>query len=1018
MMKKWLVVCSLFLLPSCFAHQTSSEARYRLLLQDQIVDNIKIGDKINVEPRTLEYEGEKKTVSGQIILPDGSSKVGKAFTVEMPGIYTVSYRAFFGTHEESVSLYYHCHRTSGDFFISSNKNNPALSGEYSHPITNGSIKGAVLNLDTSTTYTFDGEIDFSSYDFSNSFIDFVVDTSKQNSSDIESFTIRLTDTEDEGNYVDITVTDSGPIDDDGKGCYLLAGSNSQFKTGFEGGRNGRFHTSKYGTNIGMSFRDLPEKSAKVASLYFKYSEKELHASPLFGRQGAAAKDILTDLDDKEIYGSGIWNGFKNGKATLSIFANSLLNSSARLIVSKIANYDLSPLDFVDTDAPVIKIKYNGQSSISVPKASVNKPYRIFDAEVSDNYDRHLSYSTYVTYYDMSHGVDKDVSVINGTFTPKEEGKYTITYVAKDHSLNETTKTLDIVAINDPQEVHINLDKDTIDQELYSLVTIPSTEEVKDKITDGSGRSSVQREVYSPDNNLIEVEGNSFVPTQIGQYRVVYKATDYINNIATATLKVNISDPGHPVFVENFSLPPILINGHNYTLPEYSGAEVVDGVTRYLTASVSVNGEPLVNNSFTATGTSAVIKYTLKGVKGNIEHIENVQVIDVGYPIHLEKYFQGDFIEESNTNDVTLKASSSNAHDIFASILSYKNLYVKFAIDKDSFACDELEFKFTDSTNKNNSLSFHIKVKSNQTYLSIGSSKTDYEFSSFIEDDNETYAIDFNSSTRVLKDVLHKDVELVNYNDQGEPFIGFGGGVYLDITMKNIKSDSFVKMYSISNQPLGHLNYSEYYDFSDPIIVFHDNFITEQEYGADAFVPGVEIFDVLSNAEVTVSVKAPDGTYKIRNLDGRVDHSFVLDQFGSYLVTYRGEDSEGNIVSYPRKILVYDFIAPEITITGSLKATYGINASVTIPSYKVTDNLNDYTLDILLIMPNDEVRLLLIDRNGQVTSYLEKDNMYYNSSFKVNSKTFRAEQYGHYIMRFVAYDSDYNKTVKELSFDVK
>jgi hypothetical protein len=70
------------------------------------------------------------------------------------------------------------------------------------------------------------------------------------------------------------------------------------------------------------------------------------------------------------------------------------------------------------------------------------------------------------------------------------------------------------------------------------------------------------------------------------------------------------------------------------------------------------------------------------------------------------------------------------------------------------------------------------------------------------------------------------------------------------------------------------------------------------------------------------------------------------------------------------------------------------------------------------MPDNQQRLLLTDKNGTVTSYLEADSMVYNSSFKVNSTTFKAEQYGKYTMRFVAYDSDFNKSAKELSFEVK
>ena len=47
---------------------------------------------------------------------------------------------------------------------------------------------------------------------------------------------------------------------------------------------------------------------------------------------------------------------------------------------------------------------------------------------------------------------------------------------------------------------------------------------------------------------------------------------------------------------------------------------------------------------------------------------------------------------------------------------------------------------------------------------------------------------------------------------------------------------------------------------------------------------------------------------------------------------------------------------------------------------MTDNLNDYKLDIFLIMPDNQERLLLTDKNGTVTSYLDENSMIYNPSF--------------------------------------
>ena len=1021
MRKKWLLLPTLFLLASCSNVAERSFVR-PYLLADQTIDNVKIGDKYQVEEKTLTYLGESKVVKGQIILPDGTSKSGDSFIIEMPGIYTVKYRAFFGTHEESYCIYYHCHKTSGDFFVSSNKDNPATNGEYSHPRDAGPITGAKLSLDMKTVFTYDKVIDFSSYNSNESFIDFVVDTSdmthenRLDSGDIETFTVRLTDVEDNNNFVDISVTDSGPTDDEGYGCYLLAGSNSQFKTGYEGGRNGLLHISKYGTNVGMSFRDLPERSEQIARLYFNYSNKELYVSPLIN---SGVKDIITDLDDKDIYGSSIWEGFKSGKATLSIFANSLRANTGTVIVTKIATQDLSSLDFVDEAAPTIKVDYKGQSSISVPKASVGKPYQIFEAEISDNFDNNLSYDNYVTFDDTGAGKTRDISITNGKFTPDKAGVYTITYTARDHSNNVATKTVDVTAINDAQTITITLDENTITQDIFSKVTLPSTEAVKTKVSGGSGKSTIVRTVYDTNNKPMEIKGDSFVPDTVGAYKVYYQATDYIGNIATALLTVDSIDPGHPVFIEDFALPRVAIKGHKYRLPAYQGAEVINGKTTYLESKVFVNEAELTgDNEFTA-GESCNVKYILNGTTGNQQYAKSIDVINVGKPLDLSKYFVGNFDKFVDIDNVTLASSLNNPKAFFASVLPYDNPYVKFAIDRSNIHFQELVIKFSDSTQLNNSLTFHVKFRMDQTYISLGDSAEEIEFPHSEEAGGEAYAIDILNSTRVLKDALHKELLTVKTNDQGEPFTGFTGGIYLDVEMVNNTGTSSLKMLNVSNQPLGKFDLGDdYFDFTTPVIIFNNEFAYEQSYGNNAYIPTVQVFDVLSNVQVTVSARAPDDTFKFTNKDATKSHTFLLDQFGEYLITYKATDAEGNYVSYPRKISVYDYTTPELTITGKLKSSYSLNAPIKIPAYKVSDNLNDYTLDIFVIMPDNQQRLLLIDHNGEVTSYLEKNNMLYNASFKVNSTTFRAEQRGNYTLRYVAYDSDFNRVIKELYFTVK
>ena len=1009
-MRKKLLLLPLLVLSLASVSGANISKQIPVLSADETIDNVKIGDVFEVEPRTLEYEGQKQTVEGQIILPDGTSKEGKQFTIKMPGVYTVNYRAFFGAHEVSLSKYYHCHRTSADFFISSESKNQPAVGEYSHPLRSGEIKGAKLTLDTKTTFTYENEIDFSTYNPNDSFIDVIVDTSKQSTSDLETFTIRLTDVENHNNYVDITVTDSGPIDDDGRGCYVLAGSNTQFKTGYEGTR---LHINKYGTNVGMSFRNLPEKSAQVAKFYFDYAERMPYVSPLLNQSGVRVK--ITDLDDKTVYGSNIWEGFTSGKATLSIFANSLSNSSATLIVTKIANTDLSPLDFVDDVKPSINIDYAGQNQYDLPKATVNKPYKIYNAVVTDNFDKNLSYSNYVTHFDSVNNKTKDVSIVNNSFTPKEEGNYKITYVTRDHSNNAASREIIINTINSAQTMSLSLDTTSVSQELYSNISLPLTSDVH--VTGGSGVPTITRTLVDSNNKAIDIDGDVFVPNKIGTYKAIYKATDYIGNIAKVNFTITVTDPGHPIFVGEPYLPRLLIKGHKYKLSEYPGVEVINNETVSLASKVYVNGTLITSDTFTA-GSSCTVKYQLNGTTGTETYQRSIDVVESGNPINFANYFHGDFVKDVHAEDVQLTAYGGTAHDLFASVLPYDNPFIKFSVDPSNVNFERLIIKFSDSINPNNSLTFKIRFSSGKAYVFVLGDGNEFEFGSAISGSEESYAIDFLTSGRVLRDVNHTEITAIKYNDQGKPFTGFEGGLYLDITMEEISSTSSIKILTISNQVMGHLNMDNYIDFALPIIILKGRFITEQSYQANAYIPSADVFDVLSDSSVTVSVKAPDGTFKFQNRDATIEQTFKLDQFGAYTVTYYGQDGAGKTTSFRRKVTVYDFNAPVITLNSGLNETYKINDEISIPSYSVSDNQNDYKLDIFLIMPDGEERLLMTDKNGTVKSYLEADSMIYNASFKVNSTTFKAEQYGKYTMRFVAYDSDFNKAVQELHFEVK
>lgn len=972
---------------------------------------VHVGDSIQVPKRTLVHNSESKEVQGQIIFPDGSGKSGRSFIVTSPGAYQVVYRAYFGVEEEKETITYTCNRESGDFFTSSNPKNLATSGEYTYNNDVHSVQGAVLKLESKQSFTLNEVLNFNTFDPSNPFLELIVDTSKQGESDIETLTVRLTDVEDNSNYVDLVINDSGPIDDGGMGCYILAGASNQFKSGYEKWGDGyRVHiNSKYGTNVKSSFRALPKDNpARTMQLFFDYANKRLDVSPTYG---AETRDKITDLDDEGLYGSSVWDGFKTGKAKLSIFASTLSSESARIVVSKAGSVDLSQLVFEDHTAPTINVDYNGQNPGDLPKASVNKPYKIYSATVTDNFDVGLPYTVSVTYNDTAKGKEKDVSIIDGTFTPKQPGTYYLNYRTRDIYNNVSTKKISVIAVNESQSMTVSVTPTIMSQEAYSTFNLPSISDVV--ITGGAGKPSITRVVVNSAGQEMPVYGDAFVPTEPGTYKAYYNVVDYIGNIASAVVTLNVSPTSKPVFIGNPVLPRILVKGHTYTLPSNQAAETVDGKSVLLDPSVCVNGEVLSNRTFVASSTCKV-KYKAVGTTGTSETAEtNIPVIDGNDSKDKDAYFYSTNITSLEEERGVVLSTSNNGNSLFAGILPYDELYLSFAKEDTFTNFEYITFKFSEVNNPSLSLTFKVRFTAEKAYISLLNIATEHELPFEERDGVNVYSFNFTNATRVLTNLNHKTITKVKVDDNGNIFNGFTDGLYLDISFGGVSSPSKFRILELGNQAFG----TKYSDAA-PIVLFKERMINEQSINTEAMIPVVDIYDILGEATATVSVKAPDGSYKISNEDATVKHTFVLDAFGGYDVSYRARDNFGNEETYIRKITVYDDVAPELTVNNKLKESYKINAKIKIPEYQVSDNSNSYTVHVFVILPNDEERIVLKDVNGTVTSFLSKDSEIYNSSFKVDDRTFKAELYGTYRLRFVAFDNAFNKVVQEITFVVK
>ena len=192
----------------------------------------------------------------------------------------------------------------------------------------------------------------------------------------------------------------------------------------------------------------------------------------------------------------------------------------------------------------------------------------------------------------------------------------------------------------------------------------------------------------------------------------------------------------------------------------------------------------------------------------------------------------------------------------------------------------------------------------------------------------------------------------------------------------------------------------------------------QKLGSEAQIPTATACDVLGQiVDFTVTVKKTDGTVLFEGAaTERV--KLTLNEAGNYTVSYFAKDSHKKFTELSYMMLVYDETAPTLTITDSLAKEYKVGDKVTIPVYSAVDNGANCYIQVELILPNNENRLLHYSENGEVTSLLDAKNTLYNSSFKADSNTFIVEKAGAYTLRFVAYDEYYNVVSYEMYFNVK
>ena len=990
---------------------------------------IHLGDKVTINERKLVYNGETKDVQGVIITPSGGTYQGREITAKEHGQYQIKYEAYFGHHLESKTVTYICQRRGTDYFTVNDSASKSY-GEFRHNTLKYSHEGVVIDVKNGAEIQFnevlnmndflvpqnidDGKTfrDASSGKWANSLIDFIVDPTTRGTYDFTALKFKLTDADDPSNFVEITLKASSFSGyDSGALSYAKVGFSGGFSGGWEYDwqtlvpGEGKFSTT--GTGLAMSFKGQEhEEILHSGQFLFDYAEKRFYTFP--GSLSHSMTFFMNDLDYPDFYKANGWNGFKNDRCYLSITPFNFSNSKGRLLIKSVGKFNFTSDEMPDNEKPVINVDLDNYSRSKLPKAVLNEYYPIFDSSVSDNYDDGLKSTASVVYRDVVNNKDINVTVKDNKFLVNKNGNYYINYTAKDRSGNEAEPvSLRISTTDMVDDIQLTLPIAEKDCFVLDPVTFPSVDEIT--ANGGSGNVKVTYEVIDPNDQVVETNNNSFTPSLVGDYLVIYHGTDYIGHTGDKTFVIHSKDLLKPKFLSSISVPKAIIKGFTYTLDSVKAVETIDHVIKDVETEILINNEPC-DGSFIAVGSEMVIKYCANGYSGiNVEtyHVPVIDVSNADYVIDQSKYFYGDFAAEMNQNDVTLTINS-NGSTMFINKLDSSAFTIDMEYVEGQNNFSNIEIKFIDVKDASKTVTMDIDVVNEKLSLpgfknlSYGISKTYHQIS-----------MSYNDLNKQLFDTLGNNVASLVLFDNNEEFTGFNNGFYVEIGIKGITSSSLLKITKLNNQALGYKEGSG--DEGRPTIRLNDTFVGAQYIGSQFRYPSYDVYDVLSEIESSeVVITRPVGG--VLRGDNKHPIIFTIESFGRYGVTYQATDSVGNTARINNAAFVYDDIAPVLTVSPLAKIQYKLGEAVKIPGYTASDDSGKYSVDVILVLPSNEARILTHDENGQVT-YALTNREYYNSSFIVDETSFRPEEKGRYRLRFVAYDEEFNKTVVEYTFYV-
>lgn len=980
-------------------------------LSEPLAATARLGEIVQVP----DYYQDGVKATANILTPSGTVYSGTQFTVREGGRHIVEYvlnGAVVYTDECIAVL-------GGADMLSVNAlaNVEGLKDYEYNP--QEAYKGVAVNVTGgSAAITFDREILMDDFSKNDLFFEAIVEPSAVGVADFKQMIITLADPTDESCYLRLTVTD-GHADGGSPECivYVNGAANGQTAGGYsynEGTGTTTWKTEGiYGAHTHASFRAVTENGYSDYSLKLYYdAEEKAFYMPLRG-----TKRKVVDFDDPSIFGGNAWGGFKSGKAKLTVsFAE--VSGTGTVIFNEIAGLDLRQEVLVDDVAPQLTIDMGREEK--APNALLGAEYTLFPASAYDFFDSNVQITTRVSYENIFTGETSDILVTDGKFVTDKLGRYTLDYEAIDYSGNRTSKSLSFDCIAEAEEIVLTKIPDDFMALVFEPVQVPSEEAVR--AFGGNGTLTVTMRAIDPDGEEIALFNASFVPEKLGEYQIVYQATDYYGVYATQTLRVNVQAKESTKFAGGIVLPDLLIAGFEYTIPNVSAktcyqGKVLDCVMEYI-----VNGLVLdETRTFVASAADAQTSVVCRALVNDgivcDEISKIVTVIDGEQGKDQAAYFYNQdgnmqVTEEQESVDLIAlqDASVQFANKLKGSSFTFGGTYFMESANFEAF-----NVTLSDATNEDICLTFKFRVTDKGFEITTPSGQTELFPSA-----DKYFKMTFDCTSGIVSDADGNSVTYADKDDNGNPFVGFADGLYASFSFSGVFGESKIALSWLNNQTLGYRsdNEAEYGDKIGPEIEIGGELSVVAAIGDEITLYAATAYDVLNQVRpATVQLQSPSGQIVLAETVVDKDITVQVTEKGNYKIFYIAYDTAGQRTRLIRNVSVNDALAPTLEVDFE-DTEADVGDKIRIPDVTVSDESGKVYYDVFLILPNSEVRFLLHYDNGETTSYLDKDDNRYPSSFKVSDTKFKLESVGKYTLVVWAYDGDENLAKQSFTIMVK